>query len=94
MIEHYAIYSPQLNKLKQEIQIFRKEESLRLPDDLDYSKLPFLSNEERQKLTSVKPATLGAAGRISGITPSSLISLLQYLKRFKNVSNDVDQITT
>lgn len=72
-----------MEKIESEIQSFRKEEALQLPSDLDYLSLSFLSIEERQKLNSVKPSTLGAAGRISGITPSSLLSLLRFAKNLR-----------
>jgi tRNA uridine 5-carboxymethylaminomethyl modification enzyme len=71
-----------------EVQEFRKEESLELPLDLDYRSLRFLSNEEVEKLSAVQPATIGAASRISGVTPSSLIQLFKFVKRKKVLQNE------
>ena len=52
-----------------------------LPDDFDYSGLAGLSNEVRQKLIQRKPATLGAAARVPGVTPAAVAILLVHLKR-------------
>jgi len=54
-----------------------------IPADLDYSGIGGLSNEVRQKLESVRPSTLGQAGRIEGVTPGALTALLGYFKRRK-----------
>jgi tRNA uridine 5-carboxymethylaminomethyl modification enzyme len=59
----------------------RRDESLDLPSDLDYGAIDSLSIEVRSKLTAAKPATLGAAARISGVTPAALTALLRYVKR-------------
>ena len=56
-------------------------ELLILPPDLDYGAVGSLSNEVRQKLQTHKPATLGQAARISGVTPAALIALLKYVRR-------------
>ena len=58
-----------------------RDEGLALPLDLDYTKLGCLSNEEKEKLTKYRPISIGAAGRIPGITPSSLILLLKYVRK-------------
>ena len=64
-----------------DIRAFRKDERLALPDDLDVDMIGSLSAEIRQKLRQIKPANLGAAARIPGMTPAALISLLRYVKR-------------
>ena len=68
---------------RQEIQVqsFRKTESLRLPEDLDYLSLQTLRIEARQKLQQQRPETLGAASRISGVSPGDIAVLQVYLEK-------------
>jgi len=66
------------------VERFQKMEQLRLPDDLDYSMINGLSREVREKLTSIRPRSLGQAARISGITPAAISLLSIYLKRRKS----------
>jgi tRNA uridine 5-carboxymethylaminomethyl modification enzyme len=77
-------YAGYLKRQEADIHAFRRDEELRLPDDLDYDAIPSLSAEVREKLKRASPATLGAAGRISGITPAALTILLKYVKRRNN----------
>ena len=58
-----------------------KDESLRLPPTLDYAAVGGLSNEIREKLSSVRPLTLGQAARIEGVTPGALTALLAHARR-------------
>lgn len=74
----YAVY---MQLQQEELEAFRKDESLLLPVDLDYQSLPFLSNEEKDKLSRVRPTTLGAVGRIPGVRPATFLSLLRYVRR-------------
>ena len=74
-------YAGYLKRQEADIRAFRRDEDLRLPAELDYAAIPSLSAEVRQKLQAAKPATLGAAGRISGVTPAALTILLKYVKR-------------
>ena len=64
-----------------DVVAFRKDESLVLPADLDYAVIGGLSNEVRDKLARARPATLGAAARISGVTPAALTALLGHVRR-------------
>ena len=64
-----------------DIEAFRRDENLKLPADLDYAAIGSLSNEVRGKLAEGRPATLGAAARISGVTPAALTALLAHVKR-------------
>ena len=52
-----------------------------LPTELDYARVAALSNEVREKLQRIRPATLGAAGRIPGMTPAALVALLRHVRR-------------
>jgi tRNA uridine 5-carboxymethylaminomethyl modification enzyme len=80
-IEIDAKYEVYLSRQAADIAAYRRDESLVLPDDLDYAALPGLSNEVRQKLQSGRPRTIGQAGRIDGITPAALTLLLAHIKR-------------
>lgn len=84
ILEQIAInaqYAGYLERQKADIAEFRKDESLLLPQDLDYSLIGGMSAEVQQKLTDVRPTTLGQAARISGVTPAALTALLSYVKR-------------
>jgi tRNA uridine 5-carboxymethylaminomethyl modification enzyme len=74
-------YNGYLARQRQDIAAYRSDEALTLPPDLDYGAVGSLSNEVRQKLQAHKPATLGQAARISGVTPAALIALLKYVRR-------------
>ncbi len=76
-----ALYSGYLHRQQADIIAFKRDESLRLPDDLDYALINGLSNEVRQKLVDARPATLGQAGRIEGVTPAALALLLAWAKK-------------
>ena len=80
-LEIDARYSGYLERQARDIAAFRRDEALALPDVLDYAAVGGLSAEVRGKLSAARPATLGAAARISGVTPAALIALLQYVKR-------------
>jgi tRNA uridine 5-carboxymethylaminomethyl modification enzyme len=75
---HYAAY---LHRQQADIEAYRRDEALALPADLDYDQVKGFSNEVREKLISHRPATLGAAARIPGITPAALTLLLAYVRR-------------
>jgi tRNA uridine 5-carboxymethylaminomethyl modification enzyme len=76
-----TIYAGYTHRQEEDVAAFRKEEGLILPADLDYAALGSLSTEIRQKLERVRPATLGAAARIPGVTPAAIVSLLRFVKR-------------
>ena len=76
-----ARYEGYLARQRQDIAAYRRDEALELPADLDYAAVGSLSTEIRSKLTAHRPATLGQAARISGITPAALVSLLKYVRR-------------
>jgi tRNA uridine 5-carboxymethylaminomethyl modification enzyme len=80
-VEVQAKYSGYLARQQEEIARQRRNEELRLPDDLDYENVRGLSSEVRQKLAQQRPYTLGQAARISGVTPAAISLLLVHLKR-------------
>jgi tRNA uridine 5-carboxymethylaminomethyl modification enzyme len=79
-IEIDALYAGYMARQKAEIESFRRDENLALPDDLDYAAIGGLSNEAREKLSRIRPATLGQAGRIEGITQGALSTLLFHVR--------------
>ena len=80
-IEISAHYSGYLDKQKSDIIAFRKDESLKIPESIDYNKLSGLSNEVKSKFKLIKPKTLGQALRIDGITPAAAYILLAHVKK-------------
>lgn len=80
-IEFDALYAGYMDRHDADIAAFRKDESLMLPQGFDYSTVGSLSNEVRAKLEQARPATLGAASRIPGVTPAAIVALLRHVKR-------------
>jgi tRNA uridine 5-carboxymethylaminomethyl modification enzyme len=76
-----ARYAGYIERQQVEIDRQRKHEAAALPPNLDYAGVSGLSNEVRQRLTEVRPVTLGQAARIPGITPAAISLLLVHLKR-------------
>lgn len=83
-VEIEGRYAGYLDRQEADIRAFRRDEALSLPSDLDYMSMVGMSIEVRSKLAEHKPSTLGAAARISGITPAALTALLGYVKRNKS----------
>ncbi len=75
-----ARYAPYIARQSGEVAAFRRNQDLRLPDNLDFGSIAGLSTEAKQALTAARPATLGAANRLSGLTPGSLSALLAYVR--------------
>jgi len=80
-VEIDARYAGYLERQERDIATFRRDEALLLPDDLDYAAIGSLSHEICGKLAAARPATLGAAARISGVTPAALVALLRHVRR-------------
>ncbi len=80
-IEIDARYHNYLARQEADIEAFRKDENLLLPQGLDYDRIGGLSNEVRTKLKQTQPATLGQAARISGVTPAALSALLVHIRK-------------
>jgi tRNA uridine 5-carboxymethylaminomethyl modification enzyme len=77
---HYMGY---LKRQERDIKSFKKDESVMIPENINYESLSGLSNEVKSKLISIKPKTLGQAIRIDGITPAAVIILLSHIKKLK-----------
>jgi len=82
-VEVNVKYQGYIERQNREIEKFRRMEGMRIPVDMDFSKIPSLSLEVREKLSRFKPTSIGQASRISGITPAAVSTLMIYLKKFK-----------
>jgi tRNA uridine 5-carboxymethylaminomethyl modification enzyme len=80
-LEIDAKYEVYLSRQAADVALYRRDESLVLPEDFDYAPLPGLSNEAKQKLAAIRPRTIGQASRIDGITPAALTLLVAHLRR-------------
>ena len=80
-LEIDAKYDVYLSRQAADVESYRRDESLVLPDDIDYAALPGLSNEVRHKLQVHRPRTIGHAGRIDGVTPAALTLLVAHMRR-------------
>ncbi|OYW52184.1 MAG: tRNA uridine-5-carboxymethylaminomethyl(34) synthesis enzyme MnmG [Rhizobiales bacterium 12-68-15] len=80
-VEIDATYSVYLDRQAADIATLRRDETLILPDTLDYAGLPGLSNELKLRLARVRPRTVGQAGRMEGMTPAALALLVTYARR-------------
>jgi tRNA uridine 5-carboxymethylaminomethyl modification enzyme len=76
-----ALYAGYIQRQDADVEAYRRDVALRLPDDLDYGQVGSLSTEVREKLKSARPANLGAAARIPGMTPAALVALLRHVRR-------------
>ena len=85
-VEIQTKYAGYVERQEEMVKRFRKMENIHLPKDLNYSKVKGLSAEVREKLTKIKPTSLGQASRIVGITPAAVSTLSIYLRKMKAVS--------
>ncbi len=72
-------YAGYIQRQQRQVAEFRRLEERLLPPDLDYSQVPGLRTEARQKLAAIRPASFGQAGRISGVSPADVAALMVYL---------------
>lgn len=80
-LEIDALYVGYLARQDADVSAFRRDEALPLPDGIDYRAIGGLSTEVCEKLRTAQPPTLGAASRISGVTPAAIVAILRHLKR-------------
>jgi tRNA uridine 5-carboxymethylaminomethyl modification enzyme len=85
-LEIDAQYAGYLDRQEADILAFRRDETLNLPGELDYSAVCGLSTEAAEKLTAIRPATLGQASRIDGVTPAALTLVLAHVKSARNAA--------
>lgn len=89
-VEIECKYEGYLLRQEAEVNKFKQLEQIRIPPDFPYDRASGLSNEVRQKLEAVKPASVGQASRIPGVTPAAISILLVFLKRFRELSSKVE----
>ena len=82
-VEIQVKYAGYLARQEKQVAEFKKEESRRLPEDIDYEKIVGLRLEAREKLSAIRPMSIGQAGRISGVSPSDIAVLLIYMEQSK-----------
>ena len=80
-IEIESKYSGYLKRQLADIDVFKKDEKLKIREDINYEKIGGLSREMVQKLTKVKPMTIGEASRIPGVTPAAITAILGYVEK-------------
>jgi tRNA uridine 5-carboxymethylaminomethyl modification enzyme len=80
-VEARAKYAGYIERQREEIDRQRRNEETKLPDDIDYGQVAGLSHEVRGRLAEYRPATIGQAGRVPGVTPSAVTLLLVHLKK-------------
>ncbi|MGD9398701.1 MAG: tRNA uridine-5-carboxymethylaminomethyl(34) synthesis enzyme MnmG [Methyloceanibacter sp.] len=80
----YAVY---VSRQEMDVAAFRKDEAISIPADFAYDGLPGLSNELRQKLSRTRPASLGQAARLDGMTPAALMLLLAHVKKVRSAKS-------
>lgn len=80
-VETEAKYSGYIKRQLADIEVFKKDEKLKIREDIDYQKIGGLSNEMVIKLSKIRPSTIGEASRISGVTPAAVMAILGYIKK-------------
>jgi tRNA uridine 5-carboxymethylaminomethyl modification enzyme len=83
-LEVDARYAAYLRRQDEDVAQLKRDEAVSIPADFDYSGIPSLSAEVRQKLVQHRPATIAQAGRIEGVTPAAVLTLLARIKAGQN----------
>jgi tRNA uridine 5-carboxymethylaminomethyl modification enzyme len=81
-VEIVVKYSGYIQRELAQVEQFRRRERQMIPASIDYSLVPSISNEAREKLGRIRPASIGQAMRITGVSPADVASLMVYIKRF------------
>jgi tRNA uridine 5-carboxymethylaminomethyl modification enzyme len=80
-VETRIKYEGYISRQERDVEKLKKMENIRLPEEIDYGSVYGLSREVREKLSEVRPLSLGQASRISGITPAALMAIQVHLKK-------------
>jgi len=80
-VETEGVYRTHLRRQQADLHVFMQDEALLLDPRLDYNIIEGLSSEVKERLFRVRPASIGAAKRMEGMTPTSLVYLLKFAKR-------------
>ncbi len=80
-VEIAVKYDGYIKRQLEQVERFREQENLKIPDDIDYDAIQSISTEVREKLKKIKPISLGHAGRIQGVTPAALAVIQIYLRK-------------
>jgi tRNA uridine 5-carboxymethylaminomethyl modification enzyme len=89
-----AVYAPYVQQQQAAMKVFQKDESLRLPLDLEYERIHGLSMHEKSLLRATRPESLGQARRIEGLTPSGCLSLLAYVQSSRRAARKTLEFET
>jgi tRNA uridine 5-carboxymethylaminomethyl modification enzyme len=93
-IKTNSLYSSYIERQDADIRAYRRDETLKLPIDLDFNAIGGLSTEAKQALLATRPHTLGHASRIPGVTPAAVMILMRYLKTTRRGDKRVSTIAT
>ena len=80
-VEIQIKYAGYLARQEKQVAEFRREEARRIPEDIDYRAITGLRLEAQEKLSAIRPVSIGQAGRISGVSPADIAVLLIYLEQ-------------
>ncbi|CAD7782349.1 tRNA uridine 5-carboxymethylaminomethyl modification enzyme MnmG [Candidatus Methanoperedenaceae archaeon GB37] len=79
-------YEGYIKRQAEQVAKFKKWENMKLPPETDYYSIPGLSNEIKEKLSRLRPASLGQAARVPGVTPAAITLLQVYLHKIKKAA--------
>ncbi len=80
-VEIAVKYEGYIKRQLEQVERYREQEDINIPDDIDYMEIPSLSTEVREKLKQILPSSLGQAGRIQGVTPAAIAVIQIYLRK-------------
>ncbi|MDA3904301.1 MAG: tRNA uridine-5-carboxymethylaminomethyl(34) synthesis enzyme MnmG [Desulfuromusa sp.] len=80
-VEIAVKYEGYIKRQLEQVERYREQEDIKLPDDIDYAVIPSISTEVREKLKKIRPISLGQAGRIQGVTPAAIAVIQIYLRK-------------
>jgi tRNA uridine 5-carboxymethylaminomethyl modification enzyme len=83
-VEIQLKYAGYIARQERQVEEFRKAEARKLPEDIDYSAIPALKAEAREKLSRIRPVSIGQASRISGVSPADVAVLMVWLEQHRN----------